>query len=140
MTLSREDVRDIVKSENAPMQEGITALVGATNKMTEAITDLAAQSMVIDEKLMHMNSEIERCEKMATDANTGLLRLSTDIIPDIEQQVALNGFSASSFWKLTGMFVAPVGAIGTYLYSEINARNDHIEALVTSLTELISKL
>lgn len=137
-TLSTDEVRQVVRDENKGLQDGLNGLMLATQKMTEAIYGLTAQSRVNDEKFANLHKQISHVADEADVANNSLARITSEIIPRIEQEVALNGFSLTAFWKSAAVVVTPICVVCGYLYTEIEAKNTQIVELISTLNSLIS--
>lgn len=133
LTLNTDEVRRVVRDENRGLADGIKGLMVATEKMTDAVQDLVAESRVNEEKFASINSRIRRNGKEAEEVNKAVLHLSSVVIPELEHQVALNGFSLTAFWKVVGIVSAPILGIGAFLYREIGLR----DKLITDLVEAI---
>ena len=140
LTLNTDEVRKVVRDENRGLTEGINGLMSATREMTTAIHGLVTQSRVNDEKFANMHKQIHQVGTEADATNQALLKLSTDVIPAIEQQVALNGFSVGAFWKGAAVVITPLAAVAAYLYKEIIEREEHIVLLMKEMHEIISKI
>ena len=140
LTLNTDEVRRVVRDENKGLTDGIRGLMAATEKMTDAIQGLVADSRVNEEKFANINAQIIHNGSEAEEINKALLHLSTVVIPDIEQQVAVNGFSLTAFWKMVGLIITPMGGISAYLYSEIGTRDRLLVDLIKELHTLIAAI
>ena len=138
--LNSDEVRRVVRDENRGLTEGIQGLMAATEKMTDAVQGLVADSRVNEEKFANINAQLQHNGNETEDVNKAVLNITTIVIPELEKQVALNGFSLLAFWKTFALVFTPVAAMGAYMFKEIEGRDAHILLLMADLHKLISAM
>jgi hypothetical protein len=140
LTLNTDEVRRVVRDENKGLTAGIQGLMIATEKMTDAVQGLVADSRVNEEKFANINAQILHNGNEAEEINRAVFQITTVVIPDLEKQVALNGFSLLAFWKTFALVFTPVAGMAAYLFKEIEGRDAHILVLMADLHKLITAL
>ncbi len=137
--LTSEDVRAVVRDEQAPIQKTLDRLANSMDKMADFMVETKASERANEQKFIRVHERIDDHDHRINAQNQGLMAVTTKVIPQIEQEVAKNTLSAGVFWKFIFMLVVPLcSGLGTVLYLFQQSQKSQMGAIVEAI-KLIGK-
>ena len=136
-SISQEDVREIVQAENKHIEKSLSRLADSVEKMVTAVNELAIQSKVTEEKFTRVHERIDEAQTAANQANQSIMTMTTQVLPDLEANVAVNSFSSQKMWKIAFAITLPLilGAWGV-LERFNSLQSDQIKIIADAISKL----
>ncbi len=137
-SITQDHVREIVREENKYIEKTMTRLAESVEKMVEAVNKLAIQSHVTEEKFTRVHERIDNIKDLANAANKGVMSITTEILPDIEANVAINSFSMNKMWKIALAITLPLlGGAWVMVERFNNVQAGQTKILMDAIKELV---
>lgn len=139
MTLTSDDIRAVVRDEQAHMEKTLDRVADSIEKLAEFMVESKANEKATEQKFIRVHERIEGNEHRINEQGQSLLTLTTHEIPAIQQEVAKNTLSASVFWRFFFMLIMPLcSGLGGIFYIFNRSQEAQMQAIIDAI-KLIAK-
>lgn len=139
MDLTSEEVRAVVRDEQAHIVKTLDRLAVSMEAMAGFMVEAKASERANEQKFIRVHERIDDHDKRVNDQNSAIIKLSTEVIPQIEQEVAKNTLSANVFWRFIFMIVVPLcSGLGAVLYIFRQSQETQMKAVLEAI-KMIAK-
>lgn len=137
--LTSEEVRAVVRDEQAHIEKNLDRIAASIEKMADFMIETKANERANDQKFIRIHERIDNHDYRINEQNQGLITITTEVIPHIEQEVARNTLSSGVFWKFIFMLVVPMcSGIGTVLYLFQQSQETQMRAILEALAQMVN--
>ena len=139
MSLTSEDVRAVVRDEQAHMEKTLDRVADSIEKMAEFMVESKANERANEQKFIRVHERIGDNEHRINEQGEAIIKVTTGAIPRIEQAVAKNTLSTSVFWRFFFMLIVPLcSGLGTVLYVFNQSQKAQMDAIIEAI-KMIAK-
>ncbi len=137
--LTSEEVRAVVRDEQAHIEKNLDRIAASIEKMADFMIETKANERANDQKFIRIHERIDNHDYRISEQNQGLITITTEVIPQIEQEVARNTLSSGVFWKFIFMLVVPMcSGIGTVLYLFQQSQETQMRAILEAIAQMVN--
>lgn len=139
MTLTSDDIRAVVRDEQAHMEKTLDRVADSIEKLAEFMVESKANEKANEQKFIRIHERVDENAHRINEQAEGLLQVTTKVIPHIEQEVAKNTLSASVFWRFFFMLIMPLcSGLGGIFYIFNRSQEAQMQAIIDAI-KLIAK-
>jgi len=139
--LTSEDVRAVVRDEQAHIEKTLDNIAGSIEKMADFMAKTKAEEKANEQKFIRVHERIDGHDHRINEQSQSLITITAELLPSLEQEVAKNTLSTGVFWKFLLMAVTPlVSGLGAVLWIFQKAQQTQNEAISRAISELAKAL
>lgn len=139
--LTSEDVRAVVRDEQAHIEKTLDQIAVSIEKMADFMAKSKAEEKANEQKFIRVHERIDGHDHRINEQSQSLITITAELLPSLEQEVAKNTLSTGVFWKFLLMAVTPlVSGLGAVLWIFQKAQQTQNEAISRAISELAKAL
>lgn len=139
--LNANDVRDVVRDEQKHLEKSLDRMAISVEKMADFMLQTKISEKENEQRLIRIHERFENDECRINELNRSLLTITTDVIPELEKEVAKNSMSTGIFWKLVLLITVPFClSFGGTLWMVDNAQDQNTKQTVRAVKAAIKNL
>lgn len=139
MSLTSDDVRAVVRDEQAHIEKTLDRMADSMEKMADFMVETKASERANEQKFIRIHERIDDNDHRTNEHGEAIITITTEQIPHLSQEVAKNTLSTSVFWRFFFMLIVPLcSGLGTVLYVFNQSQKTQMEAVIEAI-KMIAK-